>query len=93
VDYGETLEEAAVREAREETGLDVRLIKQFHSYSDPTRDPRLHTISTVFTAEASGDARAGDDAAGLAVYGEVSLPPDIAFDHKQILDDYFKGRY
>ncbi len=92
VDYGETLEDAAIREAKEETGLDVRLIRQFHSYSDPRRDPRQHTISTVFVAEASGKAEAGDDAAELSVFGKDDLP-GMAFDHRDILDDYFSGRY
>lgn len=93
VDYGETLEAAAVREAKEETGLEVRLIRQFHSYSDPSRDPRQHTISTVFVAGGSGKAAAGDDAAEVGVFTESSLPDDLAFDHKQILEDYFTGRY
>ncbi len=93
VDYGETLEAAALREAKEETGLDVRLIRQFHSYSSPQRDPRQHTISTVFLAEASGKAEAGDDAADLAVYTAGDLPHEIAFDHREILEDYFTGRY
>jgi 8-oxo-dGTP diphosphatase len=93
VDYGETLEAAAVREAKEETGLDVRLVRQFHSYSDPSRDPRQHTISTVFVAEASGTAAAGDDAADIGVFTRSGLPDGLAFDHKQILEDYFTGRY
>ncbi len=93
VDYGETLEEAAVREAREETGLEIRLIRQFHSYSDPKRDPRQHTITTVFTAEADGTAMPGDDAAELGVFRAGDLPETIAFDHKKILDDYFMRRY
>lgn len=93
VDYGETLEDAAIREAREETGLAVRLIRQFHTYSDPRRDPRQHTISTVFIAEASGRAEAGDDAGELSVFDAGNLPESMAFDHKQILNDYFTGRY
>ncbi|MDA8431990.1 MAG: NUDIX hydrolase [Nitrospiraceae bacterium] len=93
VDYGETLEAAAAREAKEETGLDVRLVRQFHCYSDPSRDPRQHTISTVFVAEASGEAVAGDDAAKVGVFTEAGLPDDLAFDHKQILEDFFTGRY
>ncbi len=93
VDYGETLEDAAVREAKEETGLDVRLLRQFHSYSDPRRDPRQHTISTVFLAEAEGQAKAGDDAAEIGVFRAADLPGDLAFDHREILEDYFTGRY
>lgn len=93
VDYGETLEAAAIREAREETGLEIKLIRQFHSYSDPLRDPRHHSISTVFVAEASGTPRAGDDAEGLALFNIENLPVEIAFDHRQILNDYFSGRY
>ena len=93
VDYGETLENAAVREAREETGLTVRLIRQFHTYSDPKRDPRKHTISTVFIAEASGKAEAGDDAAEVGVFSADKLPDSIAFDHREILKDYFTRRY
>jgi ADP-ribose pyrophosphatase YjhB (NUDIX family) len=93
VDYGEPLEGAAVREAKEETGLTVSLVRQFHTYSDPGRDPRQHTITTVFIAEASGEAKAGDDAGALGVFSAGDLPEHIAFDHKQILNDYFTGRY
>ncbi len=93
VDYGETLEQAASREAKEETGLNIQLIRQFHSYSAPDRDPRHHTISTVFLAHASGSAEAGDDAAELGVFHEDTLPEDMAFDHREIVSDYFRGRY
>jgi ADP-ribose pyrophosphatase YjhB (NUDIX family) len=93
VDYGESLEEAAVREAREETGLEVELLRQFHTYSAPERDPRRHTISTVYVARAAGALRAGDDAARAEVFTEGGLPEDIVFDHKDILKDYFGGRY
>jgi ADP-ribose pyrophosphatase YjhB (NUDIX family) len=89
VDYGETLEEAAVREAREETGLDVESLAQFHTYSDPKRDPRRHTISTVFTARAKGKPRSGDDAERAGIFTEENLPPELAFDHGRILRDYF----
>lgn len=88
VDYGESLEEAAVREAVEETGLDVRLVFQLGTYSDPGRDPRFHTISTVFVAAAEGTPRAGDDAIKAAVVRPDALPAGLAFDHGRILNDY-----
>ena len=93
VEVGESLEEAAVREGREETGLEIRLLRQFHSYSDPARDPRRHTVTTVFLAEGEGDLEAADDAAEAGVFQRGSLPSPIVFDHARILDDYFKGRY
>lgn len=89
VDYGESLETAAVREAREETGLEVELISQFHTYSDPQRDPRQHTVSTVFTAVGKGKLQAGDDAGKALVYQQDNLPVKIAFDHRRIIEDYF----
>jgi ADP-ribose pyrophosphatase YjhB (NUDIX family) len=93
VDYGESLEDAAVREAREETGLDVRLVRQFHTYSDPKRDPRFHTITTVFVGDGLGELKAGDDAKEAGIFNKNNLPQNIAFDHKDILEDYFLGRY
>jgi 8-oxo-dGTP diphosphatase len=93
VDYGESLEDAAVREALEETSLRVELKRQMHTYSDPARDPRSHTISTVFVAIGYGDLRAGDDAAGAAVFTPETLPGNIVFDHRQILEDYFTRRH
>lgn len=93
VEYGETLETAAIREAREETGLSVVLKRQFHTYSDPMRDKRRHTISTVFIASADGELMAGDDAAGAAVFTQGGLPDNIAFDHRSILEDYFTRRH
>jgi purine-nucleoside phosphorylase len=92
VDYGESLEEAAVREAREETSLEVNLVRQMHTYSDPNRDPRRHTLSTVFIARAQGTPRAGDDAKDLGVFDFHDLPSPLAFDHARILKDYFKQR-
>ncbi len=92
VDYGESLEEAAVREAREETSLDVDLTGQFHTYSAPGRDPRQHTISTVFTACAKGTPRAADDAVRVGIFERGSLPGPLMFDHAQILGDYFENR-
>ncbi len=94
VDYGESLEDAAVREAAEETGLDVTLVRQFHSYSDPKRDERLHTITTVYVARAQGEPVAADDAAGAGVFKSFEeLPRPLCFDHALILEDYFKSRY
>lgn len=93
VDYGESLEDAARREAREETGLDVKLKRQMHTYSDPGRDRRFHTITTVYVAEGSGALMAGDDAGQAAVFGRDGLPQDIVFDHRAILEDYYTGKY
>ena len=93
VDYGESVEEAALRETFEETRLDVELIRQFHTYSEPKRDPRGHTASVVFIARGYGTPKAGSDAAEVALYHSLNLPEDICFDHKQILRDYFHERY
>jgi ADP-ribose pyrophosphatase YjhB (NUDIX family) len=90
VEYGESVEECAIREAKEETSLDVELLEQFHVYSDPKRDPRFHTISTVFIARAKGKPVGGDDAKEAKVFDENSLPDQIAFDHRKILEDYFR---
>lgn len=92
VDYGETLERAAEREAKEETGLALTGLKQFHAYSDPKRDARAHTISVVFTATGDGLPAAADDADGIGIFNEETLPADIAFDHRRILADYFASR-
>ncbi len=88
VDYGESFESAAAREAEEETNLKVENLEQFRTYSDPARDARHHTASTVFTAVASGTPVAGDDAAKAQLYNKENLPP-LAFDHAEILKDYF----
>jgi len=93
VDYGETLEAAVIREAKEETGLDIKIIRQFHTYSDPKRDPRHHTVTTIFIASAAGTPVAADDAKEAGVFIRDKLPADIAFDHRQILADYFSGKY
>jgi 8-oxo-dGTP diphosphatase len=90
VDYGECLETAAMREAKEETCLDVTLIEQFHTYSDPQRDPRHHTVSTVYLAIADGVPKGGDDAQDAKVFIESELPNPIVFDHSKILADYFR---
>lgn len=93
VDYGETLEQAAVREAKEETSLDVTLLRQFHTYSDPSRDPRQHTITTVYIAKAKGTPHAQDDAKEIGIFNVNNLPQPIAFDHESIIEDYKNNRY
>jgi 8-oxo-dGTP diphosphatase len=87
VDVGEPVPAAAVREAREETSLDVTLVELLHIYSDPRRDPRGHTASAVYIGRAAGQPRAADDARDVRIYALDALPP-LAFDHGQILDDY-----
>jgi len=91
VDYGETLEEAAIREAKEETSLEIELRFQLHTYSDPKRDPRQHTISTVYVARAQGKPKARDDAQEISVFipEEINFP--LAFDHNRILADYLRS--
>jgi 8-oxo-dGTP diphosphatase len=89
VDYGESLESAAVREAREETSLDISNLRLLGCYSDPARDARMHTISTVFVASAHGIPRAADDALSLATFSHDSLPKALCFDHARILTDYY----
>ncbi len=89
VDYGESLEEAVRREAKEETGLDIVNLKQFHTYSQPNRDPRFHTVGTVFIAQAKGKPRSGDDAADLKIVKLNEIEKiAFAFDHKKIIQDY-----
>lgn len=89
VDYGESVEAAAVREAKEETCLDVKLTEQFYTYSDPSRDPRHHTLAVVFIATATGMPRGADDARVAQIFYQHNLPAPIAFDHAAILRDYF----
>lgn len=89
VDYNESLEQSAIREAKEETSLDVELICQLHTYSDPNRDKRMHTIATVYIARATGQPKADDDAMQIGIFNETNLPIPLAFDHEQILQDYF----
>ena len=93
VDYGETVENAAVREAAEETGLNVRLVRQFHVYSSPERDSRLHTITTVFIAEAEGTPLGADDAKEAKVFYPPDIPEDMAFDHADIIKDFIADKY
>jgi ADP-ribose pyrophosphatase YjhB (NUDIX family) len=92
VDYGETVETAARREALEETGLEVTLSDLLGVYSDPERDPRQHTISTVFVGRAEGRPRGGDDAAAARVFALGSLPSPLCFDHARIVSDYLRFR-
>ncbi|MFA5101190.1 MAG: NUDIX hydrolase, partial [Candidatus Omnitrophota bacterium] len=93
VDYGESLEDAAQREAKEETNLDVAGLKQFNTYSDPRRDPRFHTVCTVFSAKGKGIPRAGDDAADIRIaYPRDLKKIDFAFDHGNVIKDYLKFR-
>jgi 8-oxo-dGTP diphosphatase len=88
VDYGESLEAAARREAREETGLELIRLEQFRAYSDPARDPRQHNVTVVFTARASGILCAGDDASTARWFPLSALPAPLCFDHPRILADY-----
>ncbi len=93
VDYGEELDVACRREAKEETGLDVELVLQFFTYSDPRRDPRKHTISTVYACRVPSGSNpiAGDDAAEARWFTESEVPwNDLCFDHAGILRDYFR---
>ncbi len=94
VDYRESLEDAALREAKEETRLEAFDLRQFHTYSAPNRDPRHHTITTVFTARARGPYKASDDAKAVDIFAPERLPENMAFDHAEILKDYLakKGR-
>lgn len=92
VDYGESLESAAVRESLEETSLEVTDLKLLGCYSDPNRDTRFHAISTVFVAKATGTPKAGDDAAEVALFPLDALPEPLCFDHAQILSDYLKKK-
>lgn len=90
VDLGETLEAAAVREAKEETGLDVALECLLGCYSDPNRDPRGHTVGTVYIANAIGKPAAADDAKNITLADPADCSLDLAFDHRLILDDYLR---
>ncbi len=93
VDYGESVERAAIREAQEETSLDIELIEQFQVYSDPQRDSRKHTVSIVFIATAVGTPQAADDANNLQVFPLWEIPNNLCFDHNQILTNYRHYRH
>jgi 8-oxo-dGTP diphosphatase len=88
VDYGESVETAAYREAKEETSLELENLRQFRTYSQPDRDPRHHTVSVVFTARGMGVPKAADDARDLKVFPLDKLPEAMAFDHARILADF-----
>ena len=92
VDYGESIETSAIREAKEEVSLDVQLIEQFYVYSDPDRDPRQHTLAIVFIATAKGDPVAADDAKNLGTFNQWDLPSNLCFDHDRIMQDYWNYR-
>lgn len=89
VEIGESLEDAAVREAKEETSLDIKLVEQFHAYSEPGRDPRFHTVTVVFIADGNGVLQGKDDARRAEIFSEKTLPAQTAFDHGRIIADYF----
>lgn len=93
IDYGESAEAAAAREAMEETGLTLVDLRQFHVYSDPGRDCRFHTMTTVFIARGVGNLRAADDAKAAAVFEPDDLPIQMAFDHRRIIADYHNGTW
>jgi len=93
VDYGESVETAAMREAKEETDLKVTLVEQFAVYSAPDRDPRKHTLSVTFLATATTDPTAGDDAKAVKIFEPWAIPPNLCFDHDRILRDYLQYRY
>ncbi len=91
VDYGESLEHAAIREGKEETNLDIILISQFKSYSDPERDKRYHTITKVFVAKGKGIAQGMDDAKRAMWFSPEEIENlNIAFDHKKIIKEYIE---
>ena len=92
VDYGESLEQTAIREAKEETSLDIKLVRQFHTYSEPLRDPRHHSVTVVYIARATGMPKACDDAKAIGIFTRETLPL-LVFDHSQILNDYFSKKY
>ena len=94
IDYGESAEQAAVRETLEETGLKVQLTGLVGVYSDPARDPRFHTLSIVYAAGVGEGARPhpGDDAAEACFFPVHALPDDMAFDHRKIIADFVKQK-
>ncbi len=93
VDYGESAENAVIREIKEETNLNFKDILQFHTYSEPDRDVRFHTVSIVFVGKGEGSLKASDDAKGAGVFKKRTLPERIAFDHRRIIEEYFAKKY
>jgi 8-oxo-dGTP diphosphatase len=93
VEVGETVERAVIREMKEETGLDVIIMRQFHVYSNPERDPRRHVVSVVFECVARGEPKGSDDAKVARVYSYDEIPfEELVFDHSQILKDYLTDK-
>ncbi len=92
VDYGESVENAAIREAQEEVSLSVQLVEQFYVYSDPERDQRKHTLAIAFIATATGEPTAADDAKNLAIVNQWDMPDNLCFDHDRIMADYWHYR-
>ncbi len=89
VDMGETVEDACIREMKEEINLDIEIKSLLNVYSDPSRDPRFHTASVVYVAKAYAMPKAGDDAKEAYVYSLKDIPLDkMVFDHKKIVEDY-----
>jgi 8-oxo-dGTP diphosphatase len=93
IDYGESAETAAIREAAEEVSLEVQLVEQFQVYSAPDRDPRQHTLAIVFIATAKGQPEAADDAKNIGIFHPWEIPNNLCFDHNRILQDYWRYRH
>ena len=92
VDYGETVETAALREAKEETSLDLENLRQFKVFSSPQRDPRGHTITTAFIAAGVGELRAADDAKNIKLVDPAHIAETLAFDHREIIEEYLQSK-